>query len=44
VSSNDKIKVRNIGIVLVLEISEDEPETVTDREYQLPVRPPPAGG
>jgi hypothetical protein len=31
------------AVDLVLEISEDEPETETDREYQLPGRPRPAG-
>jgi hypothetical protein len=31
------------AVDLVLEISEDEPETETDREYQLPSRPRPAG-
>jgi hypothetical protein len=31
------------AVDLVLEISEDEPETETDREYQLPSCPRPAG-
>ena len=31
------------AVDLVLEISEDEPETETDREYQLLSRPRPAG-
>jgi hypothetical protein len=31
------------AVDLVLEISEDEPETETDREYQPPTRPRPAG-
>ena len=32
------------AVDLVLEISEDEPETETDREYRVPSRPGPAGG
>jgi hypothetical protein len=32
------------AVDLMLEISNDEPETETDREYQLPGRPPPADG
>ena len=31
------------AVDVVLEISEDEPETETDREYQLPGRPRSAG-